>query len=66
LYLRGRNILDQPLDERRELIRSQVMPLVSGKILMSESLEASAAEMVAAVKKHGLEGSNRQAPQQPL
>jgi bifunctional non-homologous end joining protein LigD len=56
LYLRGRNLLDQPLDERRELLRSRVMPLMSGEILMSESLEASAAEVVAAVKKQGLEG----------
>jgi bifunctional non-homologous end joining protein LigD len=56
LHLRGRDLRDRPLDERRELLRSQVMPLMSGEILMSESLDASAAEVVAALKKQGLEG----------
>jgi ATP-dependent DNA ligase len=48
LSLRGRNLLDQPLDERRELLRSQIMPRMSGEIL-SESLEASAVEVAATV-----------------
>jgi DNA ligase D-like protein (predicted ligase) len=57
LQLRGKDLCDRPLDERRELLRSEVMPLMPGEIvLMSESLEASAAEVVAAVKAQGLEG----------
>ena len=32
------------------------MPRMQGKVRFSETLEAAAAEIVAAVKKHGLEG----------
>jgi bifunctional non-homologous end joining protein LigD len=56
LHLAGKNLRDRPLDERRELLRAKVMPRIQGEILFSESLEASAAEVVAAVKKEGLEG----------
>jgi len=57
LQLRGKDLCDRPLDERRELLRLEIMPLMPGEIiLMSESLEASAAEVVAAVKAQGLEG----------
>jgi len=57
LQLRGKDLCDRPLDERRELLRSEVLPHMPGEIiLMSESLEASAAEVVAAVKAQGLEG----------
>jgi ATP-dependent DNA ligase len=56
LHLRGKDRCDRPLDERRERLRSEVMPRMPSEILMSESLEASAAEVIAAVKKQGLEG----------
>jgi DNA ligase D-like protein (predicted ligase) len=56
LHLAGKNLLDRPLDERRELLRAKVMPRMQGEVLFSETLEASAAEVVAAVKEQGLEG----------
>ena len=56
LQLRGRNLHDLPLAERRELLCSEVMPVLPSEILMSESLDASAAKVMAAVKAQGLEG----------
>jgi ATP-dependent DNA ligase len=56
LHLAGKNLRDRPLDERRELLRAKVMPRMPGEIRLSETLEASAAEIVAAVKNQGLEG----------
>jgi ATP-dependent DNA ligase len=44
LHLRGKDLCDRPLDERRELLRSEIMPLMRGEIILtSESLKASAA-----------------------
>ena len=56
LHLAGKNLRDCPLDERRELLRAKVLPRMQGEIRFSETLEATAAEIVAAVKKQGLEG----------
>jgi bifunctional non-homologous end joining protein LigD len=57
LHLRGKSLRDRPLDERRKLLRSEVLPRLTAEIvLMSESLDATAAEVAAAVKKQGLEG----------
>jgi DNA ligase D-like protein (predicted ligase) len=56
LHLAGKNLRDCPLDERRELLRAKVMPRMQGEVRFSETLEATAAEIVAAVKKQGLEG----------
>jgi ATP-dependent DNA ligase len=56
LHLAGKNLRDRPLDERRELLRAKVMPRMPEDIRLSETLEATASEIVAAVKKQGLEG----------
>jgi DNA ligase D-like protein (predicted ligase) len=56
LHLAGKNLRNRRLDERRELLRAKTMPRLSGEIRFSETLKASAAELVAAVKKQGLEG----------
>jgi bifunctional non-homologous end joining protein LigD len=57
LRLRGKDLRASALSERRELLRSKVMPHLDGEIvLMSDSLEATASEVVAAVRKQGLEG----------
>jgi DNA ligase D-like protein (predicted ligase) len=56
LHLAGKNLRDRPLDDRRELLRARVMPRMQGEVLFSETLEATAAEIVAAVRKQGLEG----------
>ena len=56
LHLAGKNLRDRALDERRELLRARVLPRMPVEILFSETLEATAGEVVAAVKKQGLEG----------
>jgi DNA ligase D-like protein (predicted ligase) len=56
LHLAGKNLRDRPLEERRELLRAKVMPRMPEEIRFSESLEAPAAELIAAVKRQGLEG----------
>jgi bifunctional non-homologous end joining protein LigD len=56
LHLAGKNLRDRPLDDRRELLRAKVMPRMQGEIRFSETVEATAVEIVAAVKKQGLEG----------
>ncbi len=56
LHLAGKNLHDRPLDERRELLRVKVLPRLPEEISLSETLETTAAEIVAAVKKQGLEG----------
>ena len=56
LHLKGKNLRDRPLVNRRELLRARVMPRMQGEVLFSETLETTAAEIVAAVKKQGLEG----------
>ena len=54
LHLAGKNLRDRPLDDRRELLRARVMPRMPEEISLSETLDATAAEIVAAVKKQGL------------
>jgi DNA ligase D-like protein (predicted ligase) len=56
LHLAGKNLRDRALDERRELLRARVMPRMPVEILFSETLEATTGQVVAAVKKQGLEG----------
>jgi DNA ligase D-like protein (predicted ligase) len=56
LHLTGKNLRDRTLDERRALLRAKVMSRMPPEISLSETLEAPAAEIVAAVKKEGLEG----------
>jgi bifunctional non-homologous end joining protein LigD len=56
LHLAGKNLRDRPLDDRGDLLRARVMPRMQGEVLFSETLEATAAEIVAAVRKQGLEG----------
>jgi DNA ligase D-like protein (predicted ligase) len=56
LHLAGKHLRDRRLDDRRELLRARVMPRMQAEVLFSESLDATAAEIVAAVKKQGLEG----------
>jgi bifunctional non-homologous end joining protein LigD len=57
LLLRGKDLRARTLSERRELLRSKVMPHLDGEVLvLSESMEATASEVIAAMKKQGLEG----------
>ena len=56
LALRGEDLTEELLEKRRELLRRKVMPLLPDSIRYSETFEASAAEVVDAVRRQGLEG----------
>ena len=56
LVLRGKDLTQEPLEKRRELLLRKVMPLLPDSIRYSETLEASAAEVIDAVRRQGLEG----------
>ncbi len=55
LMWKGDNLQAQPLDRRRDLLRTKVMPKLPA-IRLSESFAVTAAEMVSAVQSQGLEG----------
>jgi bifunctional non-homologous end joining protein LigD len=54
LILKQRDLTDLPLSERRQLLKSVKLP--SGRMRISEQFDISAADMVSAVRQHGLEG----------
>jgi DNA ligase D-like protein (predicted ligase) len=56
LNLAGEDLRDRPLDERRKLLCTKVMPRMPDEISFSVTFEAPAAEVVAAVKAQGYEG----------
>jgi bifunctional non-homologous end joining protein LigD len=56
LALRGRDLTREPLKARREILRAEVMPLLPDSIRYSETLEASPAELIEAVREQGFEG----------
>jgi ATP-dependent DNA ligase len=51
LVLRGKGLTHEPLEKRRELLRGKVMPLLPDSIRYSETLQASASEVVEAVRR---------------
>jgi ATP-dependent DNA ligase len=52
---KGQNLRMQPLDKRRELLRTKVMPKLPA-IHFSDSFAANADKMISAVRSQGLEG----------
>ena len=56
LTLRGESLIRESLERRRELLRTKVMPLLPDSIRFSETLEASPAELIEAVREQGFEG----------
>ncbi len=56
LHLAGKNLRDRPLEYRRELLRTKVIPRMPEEIRLSETFDTTAAEIVAAVEAQGLEG----------
>jgi DNA ligase D-like protein (predicted ligase) len=56
LTLRGEALTQEPLERRRELLRTKVMSLLPDSIRYSETLEASPAELIEAVREQGFEG----------
>lgn len=53
---RGHNLVNMPLAERREQLRSQVMPLLSEPLRYSETFQTSAAQLIEGARELGLEG----------
>jgi ATP-dependent DNA ligase len=65
---RGRDLTRLPIDKRREVLRTQVMPRLPESIRLSETLEASVSELMAAVREQGFEGivaKRRDSPYEP-
>jgi ATP-dependent DNA ligase len=56
LTLRGESMTREPLEIRRALLRTKVMPLLPDSIRFSETLEASPVELIATVREQGFEG----------
>lgn len=56
LILRGKYLTQQPLEKRRELLRTKVMPRLPDTIRYSETLQASPAELIEAAREQGFEG----------
>ena len=56
LVLSGRNVMDQPLVKRRELLEKQVLPNLSEPLRYSPQLEARLEDLMQSVKAQGLEG----------
>jgi DNA ligase D-like protein (predicted ligase) len=55
-HFSGQSLRDLPLNDRRELLRTKIMPRMAQNIRFSESLEASATEVIASIREQGLEG----------
>jgi DNA ligase D-like protein (predicted ligase) len=56
LTLRGKDLTREPLERRRELLRTNVMPLLPDSIRYSETMQATPAQLIEAVREQGFEG----------
>jgi DNA ligase D-like protein (predicted ligase) len=56
LVLRGKDLMQEPLEKRRGLLRSKVMPRLPEPLRYSETLDGSAREIIKAIREQGLEG----------
>jgi DNA ligase D-like protein (predicted ligase) len=56
LILSGRDVMTESLDVRRTLLEQQVLPKLREPIRFSPELDASLADLIAAVKAQGFEG----------
>jgi ATP-dependent DNA ligase len=56
LTFAGRSLQNEPLEERRRVLRTKIMPRMPESVLFSETLDATASEATEAVKAQGLEG----------
>ncbi len=68
LILKGQSVMAKPLNERRALLESQVLPKLAEPIRYSPELEASLPDLIASVKSAGLEGlvaKRRNGPYEP-
>jgi hypothetical protein len=55
MVLRGRNVMGELLATRRELLTREVLPVLAEPVREAPRLEASLADLVAAVPAQGLE-----------
>jgi bifunctional non-homologous end joining protein LigD len=68
LTLRGRDLMPEPLAARRKILLAEIMPQLPDSIRYSETIEASPAELVEAVREQGFEGivaKRRDSPYKP-
>jgi DNA ligase D-like protein (predicted ligase) len=56
LLLNGKNVMDEPLVKRRELLERHVLPTLAEPIRYSPELKASLHDLIESVKVQGLEG----------
>jgi ATP-dependent DNA ligase len=56
LILAGEDLRNRPLEVRRKLLQRRVMPQLAEPIRFSETIEASALDLVREVREQGLEG----------
>src|SRR5437868_8633912 len=56
MILAGRNVMQQPLSARRELLETRVLPKLNEPIRYSPELAASLPDLIESVKAQGLEG----------
>jgi DNA ligase D-like protein (predicted ligase) len=56
LILKGRDVMDEPLVKRRELLEEHILPKLAEPIRYSPVLEAKLGDLIRSVKAQGLEG----------
>lgn len=56
LVLTGKNVMGEPLDARRELLRRKIFPKLSEPIRSSPELSANLSTLIESVRAQGLEG----------
>jgi bifunctional non-homologous end joining protein LigD len=56
LVLKGRDVMDEPLVKRRELLEQHVLTMLDEPIRYAAVLQASLADLIRSVKAQGLEG----------
>src|SRR5271154_4786346 len=56
LMLSGKDLKEEPLDTRRDILEKKVMPKLADPIRLSPALEGGMKQLIASVKENGLEG----------
>jgi bifunctional non-homologous end joining protein LigD len=56
LILEGNDVRNEPREARRKLLSARVMPRLAEPVRFSETIQASASELLRAVREQGLEG----------
>jgi ATP-dependent DNA ligase len=65
MVVAGKDVMAQPLEARRELLRDRVLANLADPIRESPELEASLPDLIHAVKAQGLEGARGAGGQAP-